>query len=164
MNKIAVYPGSFDPITLGHVDIIQRLSLVFEKVIVLVAKSSTKSGLFTPEERKALIQKTLKDLKNIEVDIYEGLTVNYLKKVNAKVIVRGLRAVVDFEYEMTMASMNKKLQPEFETMLMFAAPEYYYISSRGVKEVAANGGSLEGLVPDLVIQPLIQRLKFKQED
>ena len=164
MNKIAVYPGSFDPITLGHVDIIQRLSLVFEKVIVLVAKSSTKSGLFTPEERKALIQKTLKDLKNVEVDIYEGLTVNYLKKVNAKVIVRGLRAVVDFVYEMTMASMNKKLQPEFETMLMFAAPEYYYISSRGVKEVAANGGSLEGLVPDLVIQPLIQRLKFKQED
>ncbi len=164
MNKIAVYPGSFDPITLGHVDIIQRLSLVFEKVIVLVAKSSTKSGLFTPEERKTLIQKTLKDLKNVEVDIYEGLTVNYLKKVNAKVIVRGLRAVVDFEYEMTMASMNKKLQPEFETMLMFAAPEYYYISSRGVKEVAANGGSLEGLVPDLVIQPLIQRLKFKQED
>lgn len=164
MNKIAVYPGSFDPITLGHVDIIQRLSLVFEKVIVLVAKSSTKAGLFTPEERKYLIQKTLKDLKNVEVDIFEGLTVDYLKKVNAKVIVRGLRAVVDFEYEMTMASMNKKLQPEFETMLMFAAPEYYYISSRGVKEVAANGGSLQGLVPDLVIQPLVQRLKSKQED
>lgn len=164
MSKIAVYPGSFDPITLGHVDIIQRLSLVFEKVIVLVAKSSTKAGLFTPEERKSLIQKTLKDLKNVEVDIFEGLTVDYLKKVNAKVIVRGLRAVVDFEYEMTMASMNKKLQPEFETMLMFAAPEYYYISSRGVKEVAANGGSLQGLVPDLVIQPLVQRLKSKQED
>ena len=164
MNKIAVYPGSFDPITLGHVDIIQRLSLVFEKVIVLVAKSSTKTGLFAPEERKSLIQKTLKDLKNVEVDIFEGLTVDYLKKVNAKVIVRGLRAVVDFEYEMTMASMNKKLQPEFETMLMFAAPEYYYISSRGVKEVAANGGSLQGLVPDLVIQPLVQRLKSKQED
>ena len=158
MNKVAVYPGSFDPITLGHVDIIQRLSLVFDKVIVLVAKSSTKAGLFEPEERKSLIQRTLKDLKNVEVDIFEGLTVQYLKTVSAKVIVRGLRAVVDFEYEMTMASMNKKLQPEFETMLMFAAPEFYYISSRGVKEVAANGGSLKGLVPDLVIEPLLKRL------
>ncbi len=163
MNKVAVYPGSFDPITLGHVDIIQRLSLVFEKVIVLVAKSSTKPGLFTPEERKALIQKTLKDFKNVQVDIFEGLTVDYLKKEKAKVIVRGLRAVVDFEYEMTMASMNKKLEPEIETMLMFAAPEYYYISSRGVKEVAANGGRLLGLVPELVIEPLIQRLKSLRE-
>lgn len=159
MNKVAVYPGSFDPITLGHVDIIQRLSLVFDKVIVLVAKSSTKPGLFDPQERKTLIQKTLKDFKNVEVDIFEGLTVNYLKQIKAQVIVRGLRAVVDFEYEMTMASMNKKLQPEIETMLMFAAPEYYYISSRGVKEVAENGGSLKGLVPELVIEPLVQKLK-----
>lgn len=163
MNKLAVYPGSFDPITLGHVDIIQRLSLVFEKVVVLVAKSSTKPGLFTPEERKSLIQQTLKDFKNVEVDIFEGLTVDYLKQVNAKVIVRGLRAVVDFEYEMTMASMNKKLQPEIETLLMFAAPEYYYISSRGVKEVAANGGRLQGLVPELVIEPLIRKLKTRRE-
>ncbi len=159
MNKVAVYPGSFDPITLGHVDIIQRLSLVFDEVIVLVAKSSTKPGLFDPQERKTLIQKTLKDFKNVEVDIFEGLTVNYLKQIKAQVIVRGLRAVVDFEYEMTMASMNKKLQPEIETMLMFAAPEYYYISSRGVKEVAENGGSLKGLVPELVIESLVQKLK-----
>ena len=159
MNKVAVYPGSFDPITLGHVDIIQRLSLVFEKVIVLVAKSSSKTGLFTAEERKDLILKTLKHLKNIEVDIFEGLTVDYLKTKKAHVIVRGLRAVVDFEYEMKMASMNKKLQPDIETLLMFAAPEFYCISSRGVKEVAAHGGPLQGLVPELVIQPLISRLK-----
>jgi pantetheine-phosphate adenylyltransferase len=158
VSKVAVYPGSFDPITLGHVDIIQRLSLVFDKVIVLVAKSSVKSGLFTPEERKSLIEQTLKGFKNVEVDIFEGLTVEYLKKVKAQVIVRGLRAVVDFEYEMTMACMNKKLEPQFETMLMFAAPEYYYISSRGVKEVAANGGSLKGLVPDLVAAPLKMKI------
>ena len=162
MNKVAVYPGSFDPITLGHVDIIQRLSLVFEKVIVLVSKSSMKTGLFLPEERKDMILNTLKHLKNIEVDIFEGLTVNYLKNKKAHVIVRGLRAVVDFEYEMTMASMNKKLQPDIETLLMFAAPEFYYISSRGVKEVAAHGGPLKGLVPDLVIDPLLKKLAIKK--
>lgn len=158
MAKIAVYPGSFDPITLGHVDIIQRLSKIYEKVVVLVAKSSQKSSLFTPEERKKLILDTLKAYENVEVDIFEGLTIDYMKSAQAKVIVRGLRAVVDFEYEMSMANMNKKLAPDIETMMMFAAPEYYYISSRGVKEVALNGGSLKGLVPEQVITPIQLRL------
>lgn len=154
MSKIAVYPGSFDPITMGHVDIINRISPLFDEVIVLIAQSSQKQSLFTSEERQALIKKSLSHLKNIKVDIFEGLTVDYMKSHKAQVIVRGLRAVVDFEYEMTMANMNKKLAPQIETMLVFASPEYYFISSRGVKEVALNNGALTGLVPESVIPDL----------
>lgn len=159
MSRIAVYPGSFDPITLGHVDIINRISLLYEEVIVLVAQSSQKNSFFTADERKDLIEKSLSHLKNVKVDFFEGLTVDYMKKAKAQVIVRGLRAVVDFEYELTMANMNKKLAPEFETMLVFANPEYYFISSRGVKEVAINGGALTGLVPDVVMKALNEKLK-----
>lgn len=154
MSKIAVYPGSFDPITMGHVDIINRIARLYTQVIVLVAQSSQKQSLFTSEQRKELIEKSLSHLKNVKVEIFEGLTVDYMKKNNAQVIVRGLRAVVDFEYEMTMANMNKKLAPEIETLLVFASPEYYYISSRGVKEVALNGGALDELVPDIVKEAL----------
>lgn len=158
-KNIAVYPGSFDPIHVGHVDIIERIASQFEHVIVLVAKSSQKDSLFTAEERKDLIDKALPHLKNVSVQIFGGLTVEYMEKQKSSIIVRGLRAVVDFEYEMTMASMNKKLSPNVETMLVFARPEYYYISSRGVKEVALHGGSLKGLVPNSVVKPLRERLK-----
>jgi pantetheine-phosphate adenylyltransferase len=158
MSKVAVYPGSFDPITMGHVDIINRLTPLYDQVIVLVAQSSQKQSMFTAEERKDLIQKSLPEAKNVKVDIFGGLTVDYMKKVNAQVIVRGLRAVVDFEYEMTMANMNKKLAPDIETLLVFASPEYYYISSRGVKEVAVNGGALKGLVPEVVIEAMNKKL------
>lgn len=159
MSNIAVYPGSFDPITMGHVDIISRLSPLYDEVIVLVAQSSQKQAMFTVEERKLLIEQSLPHLKNVRVDIFAGLTVDYMKKENANVIVRGLRAVVDFEYEMTMANMNKKLAPDIETLLVFASPEYYYISSRGVKEVAVNGGDLNGLVPNIVIGAMKNKLK-----
>jgi pantetheine-phosphate adenylyltransferase len=158
--KKAVYPGSFDPITQGHVDIIERLSHIFDDVTVLVAQSSQKESLFSALERKTLILEALGKIKGVRVDIYEGLTIDYMIKNRAEVIVRGLRAVSDFEYEMTMASMNKKLAPQIETMLVFARPEYYYISSRGVKEVAKNGGALEGLVPQSVIGSI--RAKFKK--
>lgn len=162
MSKgIAVYPGSFDPITMGHVDIINRIAAVYDQVIVLVAQSSQKQSMFTAEERKLLIEKSLPNVKNLKVDIFEGLTVEYMKKAKAQIIVRGLRAVVDFEYEMTMANMNKKLAPEIETLLVFASPEYYYISSRGVKEVALNGGDLKGLVPDIVIEALEKKKKSR---
>lgn len=157
--KTAIYPGSFDPITLGHVDIIERISKMYDQVVVLISESSQKTALFSGEEKKQLIQKSLSHLKNITVDIHEGLTVDYMKKKNATVIVRGLRAVVDFEYEMTMANVNKKLDPKIETVLIFASPEYYYISSRGVKEVAKFGGSLDGLVPDVVKEPLQKKMK-----
>lgn len=158
MRRVAVYPGSFDPITVGHVDIITRIARVFDEVIVLVAQSSQKSSLFSAEERKDLIEKTLSHLPNMRVDIFGGLTVDYMRRNDAQVIVRGLRAVVDFEYEMTMSSVNQKLAPDIETMLVFARPEFYYISSRGVKEVALNGGALQGLVPDTVIEPLKKKI------
>lgn len=154
----AVYPGSFDPITMGHVDIIQRISHMFDELIVLVSVSSQKQSLFTSEERMNMIKKSFQNNPKIKVDKYDGLTVDYVKKNNAQVIVRGLRAVVDFEYEMTMASMNKKIAPKIETMLVFASPEYYYISSRGVKEVASHRGSLKGLVPKHVVSPLNKKL------
>jgi pantetheine-phosphate adenylyltransferase len=160
-RQIAVYPGSFDPITMGHVDIIERISKLYNQVIILIAESSQKSSLFSIEERKALISKSLSHLKNIKVDVHDGLTVDYVKKIGAGVIVRGLRAVVDFEYEMTMASMNRKLAPNIETMLVFARPETYFISSRGVKEVARHAGNLDGLVPDVVKQPLQKRITEK---
>ncbi|MBO9666946.1 MAG: pantetheine-phosphate adenylyltransferase [Bdellovibrio sp.] len=159
MSNIAVYPGSFDPITMGHVDIINRISPLYDEVIVLVAQSSQKTSMFTPEERKVLIEKSLSHLKNVKVDLFDGLTVEYMKKVNAQVIVRGLRAVVDFEYEMTMAQINKKIAPQVETLLVFASPEYYYISSRGVKELAINGGALNGFVSDVVKEAMAQKLK-----
>lgn len=158
MSRIAVYPGSFDPIHLGHVDMITRISKTFDQTVVLVAHSGQKQSLFSAEERKELIERALGSLKGVTVDIFEGLTVDYMRKCQAQVILRGLRAVVDFEYEMTMASINQKLAPEFETMLVFARPEYYYISSRGVKEVALHGGSLKGLVPDVVVEPLLRKL------
>lgn len=163
MSKIVAYPGSFDPITLGHVDIIQRLCRTFDQVVVLVAKSSQKDSLFTAEERKDLILKTLSDVPNIKVDIHEGLTTEYLKKNNISIIVRGLRAVVDYEYELTMANINKKIAPDIETMLVFSNPEYYFISSRGVKELAINGGNLDGMVPANVIQPLLKKLQNKKK-
>jgi len=159
MSRIAVYPGSFDPITMGHVDIINRISPVYDEVIVLVAQSSQKQAMFTPAERQVLNEKSLSHLKNVKVDVFEGLTVDYMKRVNAQVIVRGLRAVVDFEYEMTMAQINKKIAPHIETMLVFASPEYYFISSRGVKELAINGGALSGFGPVVVKAAMAERLK-----
>lgn len=159
MSKIAVYPGSFDPITLGHVDIIQRISHLYDETVVLISQSPSKPGLFTPEERKVLIEKSLTHFKNVRVDIHEGLTVDYVKDHKADVIVRGLRAVVDFEYELTMANMNKMLAPNIETLLVFADPKYYFISSRGVKEVAQHGGALKGLVTDVVAEALLKKIK-----
>ena len=158
-QRIAVYPGSFDPIHQGHVDIIERMAPVFDRVIILIAQSSQKQSLFSVEERKKMIEQTLQHVKNVEVDTFAGLTVDYMKQKNAQIIVRGLRAVVDFEYEMTMASMNKKLAPQIETMLVFSKPEFYYISSRGVQEVAINGGNLDGLVPEDVARLLNLKIK-----
>lgn len=153
-TRRAVYPGSFDPIHLGHLDIIERISKVFDEVVVLIAASPEKPALFTVEERKTLLTQSLRHLPNLRVDSFEGLTVDYAKKIQAGVLIRGLRAVVDFEYEISMANMNRKLVGEIETMLVFSAPEFYFISSRGVKEVARNKGSVEGLVPAVVEKAL----------
>lgn len=160
MAKVAVYPGSFDPITSGHEDIINRISKLFDEVIVLIAQAPQKQAMFTPEERKKLIEETFSHLPNVKVDIHEGLTVQYMKANNTNIIVRGLRAVVDYEYELTMANMNRRLAPNVETMLVYASPQYSFISSRGVKEVAANGGNLEGLVPANVAKAVRERMKY----
>ncbi len=162
MTKIAVYPGSFDPITIGHIDIIQRVSKLYDQVIVLVSDAGDKNYLFNSNERADYVRKCFEGQKNIQVDIHRGLTIDYMRKKNAQVIVRGLRAVADFEYEGTLANMNYRLAPEIETFMVFSRPEYYFISSRGVKELAKNGGELKGLVPDFLIADLEKKLNPKK--
>jgi pantetheine-phosphate adenylyltransferase len=153
----AVYPGSFDPITLGHVDIIRRLQTIFGEFTVLISENPNKKSLFSSAERKALVEKALRGVKGIRVVVHQGLTVDYMRDVGARVIVRGLRAVTDFEYELVMANMNKKLAPGIETMIVFASPEFYYVASSTVKEVALHGGSVRGLVPPAVERALRER-------
>ncbi|MGE0763281.1 MAG: pantetheine-phosphate adenylyltransferase [Bdellovibrionales bacterium] len=157
-KSIALYPGSFDPITLGHVDIIHRLAGFYQEIVVLVANSPAKSQMFTTAERAKLIKASLPDVKNVRVEVFDGLTVDYARKVGAKVILRGLRAVVDFEYEFAMANMNRKLAPDLETMIVFTRTEYSFVSSRMVKEVALYGGALDSLVPPPVAKALNARV------
>jgi pantetheine-phosphate adenylyltransferase len=156
---IAVYPGSFDPITNGHVDIILRSCEIFSKVIVAVANNSEKKGLFTPEERVEMIKEVFKDNPKIEVDYFNGLLVKYLKEKKVKVIIRGLRAVSDFEYEFQMALMNKKLWKELETVFMMSSENYMYVSSRIVKEIFSLGGCVKDLVPEYVRKKLEEKFK-----
>lgn len=156
-SRRAVYPGSFDPIHMGHLDIIQRISKLFDEVIVLIAVAPDKASLFSIEERKELLLQSLSHLPNVQVDSHQGLTVDYLRAKKAGILIRGLRAVVDFEFEISMANMNRKLAADIETLLVFSAPEYYFISSRGVKEVAKNNGALTGLVPPAVAAAIQKR-------
>jgi pantetheine-phosphate adenylyltransferase len=160
-RRIAVYPGSFDPITLGHRDILTRMAPSFDRVVLLISKNRSKNGLFTPEERATLAREALKDIPGVEVDLHGGLTVDYVKKIGAGVILRGLRAVTDFEYELVMANMNKKLAPDIETMIVFASPEFYYVSSDTVKEVALHGGKVSDLVPTGVEKALIEKFRTR---
>jgi pantetheine-phosphate adenylyltransferase len=150
----AIYPGSFDPITSGHVDIIRRIQPILGKITILISQHSAKNYLFSAEERKKLAEEAVKGIPGIRVDIHEGLTVDYAQAVGARVMLRGLRAVTDFEYELVMANMNKKLAPEIETMIVFASPEFYYVASSTVKEVAMHGGSVKDLVPPAVLKAL----------
>ncbi len=150
----AIYPGSFDPITYGHIDIIQRGLEIFDQVIVAVAHNIEKQGLFSIEERKTLIQDALKGLKGVTIDSFEGLLVNYVERIQGNVIIRGLRATSDFEYEFHMASINRHLNHRFDTFFMMTAKDYFFVSSRTIKEVAMMGGSVKGLVPDNVEQAL----------
>ena len=147
---IAIYPGSFDPLTNGHVDIIQRGSRLFDRIVVAVLINLEKSPLFTVPERVSLAREVFRGWDNVEVDTFDGLLVDYASSRHASVIVRGLRAVSDFEYEMQMALMNRRLRPDVETVFMMPAEPYTYVSSRLVKEVVALGGSVHGLVPGVV--------------
>lgn len=149
-DVVAIYPGSFDPLTNGHVDIIHRGSRLFERIVIAVLINLEKAPLFTVPERVDIARTAFKDMPNVEVDTFDGLLVDYARKKKAGVIVRGLRAVSDFEYEMQMALMNRRLNGEVETVFMMPAEPYTYVSSRLVKEVVALGGSVHGLVPDSV--------------
>ena len=161
MSSVAVYPGSFDPITNGHVDIVRRSLQVFERVIVAVAFNAHKdSAWFTPEERVAMIRETFRAEGNrIVADAFSGLLVDYTTAKGANVIVRGLRAVADFEYEFQMTMMNRHLRPQVETIFMMTGESHFYTSSRLVKEVASLGGNVAGLLPDHVVPQLMARAK-----
>ncbi|PZO19908.1 MAG: pantetheine-phosphate adenylyltransferase [Leptolyngbya foveolarum] len=145
---VAIYPGSFDPITLGHLDIITRSSKLYDKVVVVVSRNPTKNPLFTVDERMAQIRKTTQHLENVEVDSFNGLTVNYAKKLRAKVLLRGLRVLSDFEKELQMAHTNKTLSDEIETVFLATSTEYGFLSSSLVKEIAKFGGPIDHLVPE----------------
>jgi pantetheine-phosphate adenylyltransferase len=152
-----VYPGSFDPLTNGHVDIIHRGVRLFDRIVVAILKNAEKHALFSVEERVGIIREVFAGEVDVEVDTFDGLLVDYIKQREASVIVRGLRAVSDFEYEMQMALMNRHLNPAVETVFMMPSEQYTYVSSRLVKEVAALGGSVSGLVPPLVESRLAAR-------
>ena len=150
MPTLAVYPGSFDPLTNGHVDIIARGARLFDRIIVAILLNAEKAPLFTMQERVEIARSVFNDRPNVEVDTFDGLLVDYVERRQAQVIVRGLRAVSDFEYEFQMALMNQRLKPKIETVFMMPAEQYTYISSRLIKEVFSLGGTVHGLVPDMV--------------
>jgi len=153
-DTLAIYPGSFDPLTNGHVDIIDRGSRLFDRIIVAILLNVEKSPLFTVAERVEIAREVFGKYPNVEVDTFDGLLVEYARHRRAGVIVRGLRAISDFEYEMQMALMNRHLNPEVETVFMMPAEPYTYVSSRLVKEVVALGGSVSSLVPSVVEERL----------
>ena len=155
--RVAVYPGSFDPLTNGHVDIIERSARLFDRVVVAVLINAAKQPLFSTAERVAMVREVFKDEPSVEVDEFDGLLVDYVDRRGASVIVRGLRAVSDFEYELQMALMNRHLSPTIETIFMMPSERYTYLSSRLVREVAALGGSVTGLVPVNVESRLANR-------
>ena len=158
MSTLAVYPGSFDPLTNGHVDIISRGARLFDRIIVAILVNAEKSPLFTVEERLDIARTVFRTLPNVEVDTFDGLLVDYVERRQAQVIVRGLRAVSDFEYEFQMALMNRRLNGKIETVFMMPAEQYSYISSRLIKEVFSLGGRVHGLVPDTVEERLRQKV------
>jgi pantetheine-phosphate adenylyltransferase len=151
---VAIYPGSFDPLTNGHLSLIQRSLKMFDRLIVAVAVNPKKTPLFTEDERRQLIQDACGNDPRIEVDAFHGLLVDYVRRRHGAVIIRGLRAVSDFEYEFQLANMNRKLAPDIETVFMMTGEDYFYISSQLVREVASFGGDVTGLVPDNVNQKL----------
>lgn len=157
-RRVAIYPGSFDPLTLGHVDIIARGSTLFDAIIVGVLHNVEKKALFTVDERLAMIRETFRERENVEADAFSGLLVDYAKSRKAATIVRGIRAISDFEYEFQMALMNRRLAPDIETVFMMPAEEYSYVSSHLVKEVASLGGNITGLVPEGVEALLLEKL------
>ncbi len=162
--KIAVYPGSFDPITMGHLNIIERCSKVFDKVIVAVLINPDKTPLFTIEERVELINKSIKEYSSVEVKAFSGLLVKFMAQQNASVIVKGLRAISDFDFEFSMALMNRKLNPDIETMFLMTEDRYAFLSSSKIKEIYMLGGTSEGLLPEHIEQSILKKIAQKNHD
>jgi len=153
-----MYPGSFDPPTNGHLDLIARGSKIFDELVVAILRNAEKAPLFNLSERLLMLEEMTADFKNVRVDTFDGLMVDYAAKVDASAVLRGIRAISDYEYELQMALMNRKLQPDLETVFMMPAEQYSYLSSRLVREIAQLGGSVKDLVPELVIQRLKEKL------
>ncbi len=157
--RIAIYPGSFDPVTNGHMDIIERASRLFDTLIVAVIRNPNKTPLFSVHERVQLLQKALDEITNVEIDHFEGLLVEYASEKNAQSIIKGLRAISDFEIELQMAMMNRKLDPGVETLFMMTSYKYSFLSSSMVKEIGRLGGCISQLVPDVVLPDIKRKLK-----
>jgi len=156
--KIAVYPGSFDPVTNGHLDIVRRASRIFDLTYVAISENPRKNPLFTLEERRALLEEAVQGIAKVEVEVFTGLLVHYAKGKRATAIIRGLRAVSDFDYEFQMALLNRKLEPEVETVYLMPSEEYSYINSTIVKEVAHLGGKLDCFLPPVVARALREKI------
>jgi pantetheine-phosphate adenylyltransferase len=151
---VAVYPGSFDPVTNGHLDLIARGAKIFGRLIVAIAQNLEKDPLFSVQERVEMLEAVTFEFRNVEIDIFTGLLMDYARAKGARVVLRGIRAVSDYEYELQMAMMNRKIEPDIETVFMMPGEAYFYISSRLVKELARLGGSVKGLVPKLIEERL----------
>lgn len=155
----AIYPGSFDPVTLGHMDIIKRSSKIVDELIVGVLKNNAKTPLFSVEERVKMLKEATKEFENIRVVEFEGLLVDFAKAMDAKVVIRGLRAITDFEYELQMTQTNHKLEPDVETLFLTTSIEYSFLSSTTVKEVSAFGGDITQFVPKVVVKAIEEKMK-----
>jgi pantetheine-phosphate adenylyltransferase len=158
---VAIYPGTFDPVTNGHLDVISRASTIFDRLVVAVARNLDKDPLFAVKERIEMLDIVTRDLTNVEIEAFDGLLVDYARAKKARVIVRGIRVVSDYEYELQMAWMNRKIEPDIETVFMMPAEAYSYLSSRLVKELARFGGLPKGLVPPLVEERLREKVDLK---
>ena len=158
-----IYPGSFDPVTYGHLDIIKRSAEMVDELVVGVLNNKAKTPLFSVEERVKILEKTVENLPNVKVIPFEGLLVEFVRKMEAQMVVRGLRAITDFEYELQMAQTNHKLEPDLETIFLTTGLEYSYLSSSTVKEVAAFGGDISQFVPDIVIERMQEKMDKKGE-
>ena len=158
MKQRAIYPGSFDPVTFGHLDLIQRALSLFDEVLVVIAVNSDKSNLFTSEERIAMMRRALKGIKRVKIESFKGLTVDFAKKSKANVLIRGLRAISDFDYEFQMALTNRKLARKIDTVFLMPSESYFYVSSRLIKEIASHQGDISSYVPAFVRDKVVEKL------
>ena len=160
--KKAIYPGSFDPVTLGHLDVIRRASQLFDHLVIAVLHNSAKTPLFSVEERVKMLKEVTKDLPNVEIIPFDGLLVDFAEQIGADVVIRGLRAITDFEYELQMSQTNQRMKPDIETMFLTTSIEYSYLSSTTVREIAAFGGDVSQFVPEAVSSELEKKMNAKR--